>query len=146
METISFIIACIAFAFSIFTFIFYDHKLKKQEKILNEYQLKKNETEEIENRKAKIRGSILRGEKGKRFLKVYNNGKVEASNIRIEFLSNLNGMFCNCNNFPYELLNPEDSTEILLLLTESCANTIKVKFTWDDNLQCNNEFTQVLTL
>lgn len=63
METISFIIACIAFAFSIFTFIFYDHKLKKQEKILNEYQLKKNETEEIENRKAKIRGSILRGEK-----------------------------------------------------------------------------------
>ena len=48
MELASFIIACTAFAFSVFTFFFYDNKLKKQERKLNEYQLKKNEKKDVE--------------------------------------------------------------------------------------------------
>ena len=146
MELASFIIACTAFAFSVFTFFFYDNKLKKQERKLNEYQLKKNETEEVEFKKAQIRGNIVKGEKGRRTLKVFNAGKASATNIRLEFLSNTDGLFDSKNPFPYELLNPQDSTEAILHLIVGCPDTIKVKYTCDDDFQKNNEFTQVLTL
>ncbi|MBQ4279448.1 MAG: hypothetical protein IJC16_05805 [Rikenellaceae bacterium] len=146
MELASFIIACTAFAFSVFTFLFYDNKLKKQERKLNEYQLKKNETEEVEFKKAQIRGNIVKGEKGRRTLKVFNAGKASATNIRLEFLCNTDGLFGSKNPFPYELLNPQDSTEAIFHLTVGCPDTLKVKYTWDDEFQKNNEFTQVLTL
>ena len=38
------IIACVSLLFAVFTFVFYDRKLKKQDSILKDYELKnKNE-------------------------------------------------------------------------------------------------------
>lgn len=146
MELASLVVACVAFAFSVFTFLFYDNKLKKQEHRLNEYQLKKNESEEVEIKKAQIRGNIVKGEKGKRTLKVFNSAKSKALNVRLEFISDTKGIYANNNPFPYKLLNPQDSTEIIFHLTVGHPETIEIKFIWDDDFQKDNEFTQVLTL
>jgi hypothetical protein len=48
-------------------------------------------------------------------------------------------------HFPYELLNPQDNTEIFLLLYQGACK-LSVKFTWDDEFKQDNEFKQVFTL
>ena len=48
--------------------------------------------------------------------------------------------------FPYELMNPQDYTEMTIHLVMGCPATIKIKYIWDDESGKNNEFEQVLTL
>jgi hypothetical protein len=142
---ISSVLSLLAIALTIIMYFKHDKRLKKQEEKLNAYQIKKIEDEESDSKKAQIRGNIIRGDKGKRILKIFNSGKAIARNIRIEYLGNMEGIYPNDNHFPYELLNPQDSTEIYLLLSEG-AIKLNVKFLWSDDSANDNEFIQVLTL
>jgi hypothetical protein len=136
----------VAVFFSVFTFIFYDRKIKEQDKKINEYQLKKLQEEVVANKKAQIRGNIIKGDKGMRIFKIYNSGKSEARNVRLEGFE-VEGIFMMINNlFPYELMNPQDFTEINMALTCGYPSTIKIKYIWDDDYQTNNEFIQIFTL
>ena len=146
MELYSLIISVLALIASIFTYFMHDKKLKEQERKINEYQLKQIEKENLENKKAAIRGNIVKGLKSGRTLKVYNSGRATARNIRVEGL-NVNGIFYMRRDiFPYELMNPQDYTELTMHLTYGCPSTIKLKYIWDDEFGDNNEFEQVLTI
>lgn len=143
---LSSILSLLAITLTIVMYFKHDKRLKKQEEKLNAYQLKKNYNEESENKKAQVRSSIVKGEKGRRTLKVYNAGKSIATNIRLEYLTNTSGILESKNPFPYELLNPQDYTEVIFHLTIDSPETLKVKFAWNDEFKVDNEFTQVLTL
>ena len=146
MEIWSLIISILALLFSAFTYLMHDKKLKVQERKINEYQLRLFEKEDIENQKAAIRGNIVKGLKGNRALKVFNSGRATARNIRIDGLD-VNGLFHRADElFPYELMNPQDYTEIFICPTLGCPHTIKLKYIWDDESGKNNEYEQVLTL
>ena len=146
MELYSLIISVLALITSVFTYLRHDKKLKEQERRINEYQLKQIEKENLENKKAAIRGNIVKGLKGGRTLKVYNSGRATARNIRVEGLD-VNGIFYMRRDiFPYELMNPQDYTELTMHLTCGCPSTIKLKYIWDDEYGNNNEFEQVLTI
>ena len=146
MEVWGLIISILALLASAFTYFKHDKKLKEQERKINEYQLKQIEKEDLESKKAAIRGNIVKGLKGKRTLKVYNSGRAIARNIRIEGLD-VEGLFHRADEvFPYELMNPQDYTEVNIMLFNNCASTIKLKYIWDDESGKNNEFEQVLTL
>ncbi|WP_426698419.1 hypothetical protein [Alistipes communis] len=146
MEVWGLIISILALLASAFTYFKHDKKLKEQERKINEYQLKQIEKEDLESKKAAIRGNIVKGLKGKRTLKVYNSGRAIARNIRIEGLD-VEGLFHRADEvFPYELMNPQDYTEVNIMLFNNCAPTIKLKYIWDDESGKNNEFERVLTL
>lgn len=146
MEVWGLIISILALLASAFTYFKHDKKLKEQERKINEYQLKQIEKEDLESKKAAIRGNIVKGLKGKRTLKVYNSGRAIARDIRIEGLD-VEGLFHRADEvFPYELMNPQDYTEVNIMLFNNCAPTIKLKYIWDDESGKNNEFEQVLTL
>ena len=146
MELYSLIISVLALIASVFTYLRHDKKLKEQERRINEYQLKQIEKENLDNKKAAIRGNIVKGLKGGRTLKVYNSGRATARNIRVEGLD-VNGIFYMRRDiFPYELMNPQDYTELTMHLTCGCPSTIKLKYIWDDEYGNNNEFEQVLTI
>lgn len=146
MELYSLIISVLALIASVFTYLRHDKKLKEQERRINEYQLKQIEKENLENKKAAIRGNIVKGLKSGRTLKVYNSGRATARNIRVEGLD-VNGIFyIRRDIFPYELMNPQDYTELTMHLTCGCPSTIKLKYIWDDEYGDNNEFEQVLTI
>ena len=146
MELYSLIISVLALIASVFTYLRHDKKLKEQERRINEYQLKQIEKEDLESKKAAIRGNIVKGLKSGRTLKVYNSGRATAHNIRVEGL-NVNGIFYMRRDiFPYELMNPQDYTELTMHLTYGCPSTIKLKYIWDDEFGDNNEFEQVLTI
>lgn len=142
----SLLLSILALIASVFTYFKHDKKLKEQERKINEYQLKQIEKENLENKKAAIRGNIVKGLKGGRTLKVYNSGRATARNIRVEGLD-VNGVIHRGGDiFPYELMNPQDYTELTIHLVMGCPSTLKLKYIWDDEFGLNNEFEQILTL
>lgn len=114
MEMWSFVISVAALLFSGFTFLFYDRKLKRQDAKINEYQLRQLEAAEQDSKKGQIRGNIIKGQKGARTLKIYNSGRAIARNIRIEGINTEDIAVMNNGLFPYELMNPQDYTELNL--------------------------------
>lgn len=146
MEIWSLIISVLALLFSAFTYFMHDKKLKVQERKINEYQLRLFEKEDIANQKAAIRGNIVKSLKGNRILKIFNSGRATARNIRIDGLD-IDGLFHSADKlFPYELMNPQDYTEIVIYPLLGRPYTIKLKYIWDDESGTNNEYEQVLTL
>ena len=61
MEVWGLIISILALLASAFTYFKHDKKLKEQERKINEYQLKQIEKEDLESKKAAIRGNIVKG-------------------------------------------------------------------------------------
>lgn len=135
-----------ALIFSAYTYSKHDKKIKAQEQIINDYQINKIVKENEESKKASIRGNIIKGDRGKRTLKVYNCGKATARNIRVEGLKCDGVIIMQDNLFPYELMTSLDYTEITMCLLMGYPTTIKLKYIWDDDFGQNNEFEQVLTL
>ena len=140
------IISCLALGVSVFTYFKHDKKIKAQEQIINDYQINKIKKEDEESRKANIKGNIYPGNKGKLILKVFNSGKAIARNIRVEGLDVDSLVVIGKDLFPYELMNPQDNTELTIWITKDSASVIKLKYIWDDDFGQNNEFEQVLTL
>jgi hypothetical protein len=146
MEQASLILSIIALLGSLATYIVHDRKIKKQEAKINEYQLARFKEEEEDSKKAQICGNIIKYYKGKRVLKVYNKGKSPAKNIRIEGIDENKFYIHGMDLLPYELLNPQDGFEMNIVLYTGSPKTLKLSFFWDDAVQDNNEFTQVLSL
>lgn len=142
----AFVVSLGALVFSAYTYSKHDKKIKAQEQIINDYQINKIAKENEESKKASIRGNIIKGDKGKRTLKVYNCGKATARNIRVEGLKCDGIIIMQENLFPYQLMTSLDYTELTMCLLMGCPATIKLKYIWDDDFGLNNEFEQVLTL
>lgn len=140
------IISCLALGVSVFTYFKHDKKIKAQEQIINDYQINKIAKENEEIKKASIRGNIIKGDRGKRTLKVYNCGKATARDIRVEGLDMGSFVVMRNDLFPYELMNPQDYTEVIIWVMKGSPSTIKLKYIWNDDFGQNNEFEQVLTL
>jgi len=145
MEIAGFLLSLLAVFGSIFTYFYHDRKIKEQEKRLNDYQLKKFQLEDIENKKAQIKGNLIRTAEASRTLTIYNTGKSTAYNIRLEVLSELNGIH-NFKFEPFEMLNPLEKTEISFYLSSRHSLTLKVKFIWNDTFKEGNEYIQLLTI
>jgi len=145
MEILNLVIATMALFVSAITYFAHDRRLKMQELQINAYQLKKQQEELGEQKKAVIRASIIRGEQGRRIIKVYNAGKSTAKNIDIKLLSD--GDFLEGSNpFPYEFLNPQDGTEMQLFLYMGSPDKLLVELSWTDDFKENNTHQQMLTL
>ena len=146
MDMISIIVAVLALAFSCYTFFAHDRKLKKQEKLLNEYQLRMMVQSEEENKKAVIRAKSVRYTGGKRSLFIYNTGKSKARNLKVDMIDN-EQVIASRPDLPqtYEELLPDASREILLLLTEG-DDKIMLTFEWEDDFRKDNKERQTIDL
>lgn len=143
----SLVISLIALAASLVTYFLHDRRLKKQEHLINDYQLKKISQEHDENNKALVKANVIKHPKGKREIKIFNAGKSVARNVDFQIVSELKGISIdNRELFPYELINPQESTGFLIFLYEGPLSVIKVRTSWDDAYQMGNTYEQVLTL
>lgn len=146
METWTFIISAAALAVSLYTYFAHDRKLKQQERLINSYQLKQLQKEEQANKKADIRAEISQNTKGPRTLRIWNNGRAVARNIRVEGLDVEGLIVMNDEIFPYEIMNPQDDAELKLYLTIGCPHKLTLKLICDDESGQNNVTTKVITL
>lgn len=135
-----------ALAFSCYTFLAHDRRLKKQEQLLNEYQLRLMAQSEEENKKAIIRAKSVKYTGGKRTLYIYNTGKAKVSNLKVDMIED-EQVIASKPNLPqtYEELLPDASREIQLLLTEG-DDEITLTFEWEDDFSKNNKESQTIDL
>jgi hypothetical protein len=145
MDVIGVVLSVLAIALTVAGYFMHDKRLKEQEEKLNAYQLRKIDEEEHESKKALVKGNIIKYDKGKRELRVFNSGRSAARNVRVEYLNDMEHIAIRDDNFPYELLNPQDHSEILLMPVGP-VQKLHIKFIWDDDFKNNNELVQVLTL
>lgn len=114
--------------------------------VINSYQLKQLQEEEQANKKADIRAEISQNTKGPRTLRIWNNGRAVARNIRVEGLDVEGLIVMNDEIFPYEIMNPQDDAELKLYLTIGCPQKLTLKLIWDDESGQDNVTTKVITL
>ena len=145
MEIISLVVAVVAFVFSAITYLAHDRRLKKQEGLLNAYQLKKHEEEKVDLKKAIIRANIVKVDNGRRLIKVFNAGKAVAKQIDLKLLGEVVPPIGE-NPFPFEFLNPQEGTEMYIFLRSGSPNKLLIELSWDDEFQQQNIHQQMLTL
>lgn len=147
MEYISLIVSICALAISAISFIRYDRKIKKQNWLINQYQIQQIEEKKCAQNSAKISGSIIKGKMGMRTLVITNTGLAPARNINITDIRNIKGIIQTgglC--FPYMLLNPREQIEVTFLLAECAPSVINMKYSWDDDHKTGNIYQQSLQL
>lgn len=145
MEIVSLIIAIVAFVFSFITYLIHDRRLKKQEGLLNAYQLQKYEEEKVDSQKAIIRANVIKGDKGRVTIKVFNAGKAIAKNIDLKLLGS-GALHVGRNPFPFEFLNPQEGTEMLLFISVGSPDKLLIELSWEDDFNFHNTHQQMLTL
>lgn len=144
MEIATFIVSLIALFVSVYTYFIHDKKIKKQEFVLNEYQLEKIKVEREQRLQAKVESSIsLYG--GTRTLTTTNTGESPAKNVRIEFISDTDGIIYRKIK-PHPLLRRNEIITNFIHLSENHENTLKIKYLWNDDSGENIEDIQILSL
>lgn len=144
METISIFLSVLAILATAFTYVVHDRRLKRQEILINNYQLKKNQEEETEQKKALMRANVVKG-RGNITLKIYNAGKSTARNIKLK-IKEEDRLILMSNPFPYEFMHPQDHTDLNIHLIEGAPEKINIVLTWEDDNQLVNQHHQILTL
>ena len=142
----SFVISVVALLFAIGVYIAHDRKLKQQQKVLNEYQLKVVE----QNKKAEVRAAITNKQSdhsGNRSgtLVIKNYGKATAYNVRFEreykrdFYA-----FDSCYGYPQLL--PQEFQEKYVECQWNTGGRIEAIITWDDESGKNRKYKCTLEL
>lgn len=143
---ISIIIATLALLFSVFTYVTHDRKLKKQEKQLNEYQIRALAQGEEENKKAVIRAKAQKIKGGQRTLYICNTGKSKARNVTVA-MEKVDQVFATRPDMPvtYPELLPDAPRGIILYLSEG-DDILTLNYSWDDDLGTDHKESQTIDL
>lgn len=148
MEIASLIVGICALLFAIWVYFIHDRKLKQQQKILNEYQLKILGQNIAELKKAEVMFSI----KSKKYdhlgnrsgtLVIKNYGKATAYNVRFKRRNDMySDVFDSC--WSYQQLLPQESQEKYVKCRT--GEQIYAVVTWDDEFDKNRQYKRTLDL
>nr|WP_315398305.1 hypothetical protein [uncultured Sphingobacterium sp.] len=143
MENVSLILSILAIVGSLMGYLLHDRRLKAQELKINAYNLLKIESEQLELKKAEVRASLIKGDRGKCTVKIYNKGKARAHQVRL-IMDDQDFLISN-TAFPLAFMNPQESAEFYIHLSMGSPDSMLLKIMWDDDYQKNNEHQQILT-
>lgn len=119
-------------------FMYYRHDkiIKKQEKFLNDLQIKQIKKAEEQQLQARVECNIIRGERGVRRIRFYNSGQADARNVRIEIVneSTLKGVEFLETWGPYDLITSHNGyREESMFLCVGHTDTLQLRIIWDDD-------------
>ena len=144
MEFTGLIISILALMLAGFTYIKHDRKLNKQAELINKYQLESIDKEKENSKKANIEANVIRGEKGKRTIKVYNKGLAKALNVNVRFLAADKVSILN-NPFPIDI-RPQNGIDIIAAVSNDSPEKIVLEFQWEDEFKKDNYEQQTIQI
>lgn len=110
-------------------------------------QIAKMKAEAEARQKAVIRGNIVKGYKGSAsILKIFNAGAVNARNVRVEWLNESPDVTVRGDFSEIGELTPQNSRSYNLYLIEGHIETMKLRYTWDDDFATGNQLEESLQL
>lgn len=142
IEYVSIGLSVSALVVTLIVYFAHDRRIKKQEAKLNAYQLKKIEEDGVSEKKAEMRANIISGDRGIRIVKIYNKGRGKATNVRL--LMDDKGFLIRNKAFPKAFINPQESAEFHVHLTESAPDSLLLTVLWDDANSTENQYQQIL--
>ncbi len=148
MEYISLFVSICSLAIPAISFFLYDRKIKKQNCLINQYQIQQIEEKKCALNCAKIFGSIIKGKMGMRTLVITNKGLATAKNFHLFDIRDYNGIFQTDKLSAYDRqeLAPEGKIEVPFIISESAPDAIRIKCIWDDDHKTGNIYQQSLQL
>ena len=144
MEIAGIVISLFALFLATFTYFKHDLKIKQQAALLNKYQLEKIETEKEEGKRAIIEATVIKADKGKRIIKVYNKGKSSAKEVNVK-IPELKGFMVMRNPCPIEI-RPQNGIEIPIIVFMGCPDKIDLEFEWSDDFNALNKDRQTIQI
>ena len=129
----------------LFMYYRHDKRIKKQEKLLNDFQIKQYKKAEEQEKQAKVECSIINVDKGTRKVRFYNSGLADAHNVRVEVLnsSNLDRIVFFGIWGPYDLITSRNgSREEKIMLYEGHPDVLKLRIMWDDDFENDRSIIQ----
>lgn len=147
------IIACIALIVSVLSVVLTERRARKSDKeqsIMKEEQdrmrkllLEKETKSAINEMKAELGANLVKIGRTSYRLKIFNRGKVEAKQVRIKFPDNDGYDYLSKSDvdekFPYEILHPQQSIEIIAFIGFSNKSKHRIILVWDDEFKRGNE-------
>lgn len=110
-------------------------------------QIAKMKAEAETRQKAIIRGNIVRGFKGSAStLKIFNAGAATAHKVRVEWLNEDDNVILTNDFSEIGDLTPQNSRSYALHLAVGHSETMKLRYTWDDDFAEGNILEEVLQL
>ena len=128
------IIAIVSLLLSVFSFFFFEVKIKKQEKVLNDYKIA--EYKEVERNKLYAHLSIdaYWRDKDTLYLIVENHGPSDAYNVCIKDLDKESFLFRDlASSFPIKTIDSGDSAQLELLVYSDMPEKTRIQVTWEDD-------------
>ncbi|WP_339904874.1 hypothetical protein [uncultured Cyclobacterium sp.] len=142
LQIIPIIVSTMALGFSLYTHFKYDAKIKKQNTLINQFQLDKFKKETDSEKRAIIEANVVKGEKGKRIVKVYNKGKAIAKNVVVTFPGASNVFIMD---YPASIdIRSQNSIDIQINASKISPETLTINFEWEDDLSLNNKDSQII--
>lgn len=128
----------------------YTSDVPPQSSVTEEYQrlmIQRMKEEQDEKKKALVKGNCYPGsQRGIRIVKIFNSGKSVAKNVRIEWLNeDQTVQFLK----PFEIIEditPQNSREFKAVLMNGCPDTLRLRYTWDDEYKTGNTQEESLQL
>ena len=118
--------------------------------ITDEYQqlmVEKMKREKEELLKASIKGNIYpASQRWSRHLRIFNAGKSTAKNIRIEWLNEESTVTLHSQLETIDDLTPQNYRDYIITLLNGHPQTMRLRYTWDDDFKDNNTLEEGLQL
>lgn len=154
------IIASVALIVSVLSVVFTERRARKSDKeqlLMKEEQdrmrkllLEKETKSAINEMKADLGANLVKIGKNNYRLKVFNRGKVEAKQVNIQFPDNDGDEYLAISQvnekFPYEILYPQQSIEIIASISFGCKSKYKIILVWDDEFRRRNEQEVIVSI
>lgn len=110
-------------------------------------EVEKLKREEAELKQAKIRGNIIPSRsKGGRILKIFNAGHSTAKNVSVEWLNPEDLVLVQWEFGTLGEITPQNGRSFNIALCEGHQDTMRLRYTWDDDYSENNVFEEDVQL
>lgn len=110
-------------------------------------QIEKMKIEAASRQKAIIRGNVVKEHRpGSRTLKIFNAGMAMARNVRVEWMNKSEGVLIYRDFSNIGELTPQNSRSYSILLTTDHPETMRLRYTWDDDFSNENQIEEEIQL
>lgn len=134
MDYITVIISALALSLSLFTFFRFDAKLKKQEKVLNDYRIKEYQDADYAKHYALLSINAYWRDKDSLYLIIENDGPSDAYNVTVKDLDKDSYLFRDLvTSFPIATIESGDSIQLELLVYSDMPKKTMLQVTWEDD-------------
>lgn len=110
-------------------------------------QIEKLKQEAVEKKQARIRGNIIESRtRGNRKLKIFNAGQATARNVNVEWLDPSDAVIVRWEFGRIGEITHQNGRSFNIVLCMGHPETMRLRYTWDDDYQENNVFEEDLQL